>query len=108
MNPKLKFTIEEQCDNTINYLDLTITSNNGTLECSTFRKPTATTIIHNASCHPNEYKSHWGTLVPKTNVENGIKLGFYWNKCYLYIKIETLLKHYYMYSTLFTEINQSV
>jgi hypothetical protein len=32
----------------------------------------------------------------------------YWNKCTLYIKIEALLKHYYMYSTLFIEITQSV
>jgi hypothetical protein len=32
----------------------------------------------------------------------------YWNKYTLYIQIETLLKHYYMYSTLFIEITQSV
>jgi hypothetical protein len=31
-----------------------------------------------------------------------------WNKCALYIEIEALLKHYYMYSTLFIEITQSV
>jgi hypothetical protein len=33
---------------------------------------------------------------------------FYWNKCTLYIEIQTLLKHYYMYSTLFIEITQSI
>jgi hypothetical protein len=31
---------------------------------------------------------------------------FYWNTYNLYIKTETLLKHYYMYSTLFIEITQ--
>jgi hypothetical protein len=41
INPKLEFTIEEQPDYTINFLDL----------------PTATdTIIYNALCHPNEHK----------------------------------------------------
>jgi hypothetical protein len=32
----------------------------------------------------------------------------YWNECNLYIKIEALLKHYCMYSTLFIEITQIV
>jgi hypothetical protein len=32
----------------------------------------------------------------------------YWNKCTLYIKIQTFLKHCYVYSTLFIEITQSV
>jgi hypothetical protein len=32
----------------------------------------------------------------------------YWNKCTLYINIEVLLKHYYVCSTLFIEIAQSV
>jgi hypothetical protein len=49
MNPKLKFTMEKQSDHSISFLDLTITNLNGTLDCSIFRKPTATdTIIHNA------------------------------------------------------------
>jgi hypothetical protein len=56
-NPKVKFTIEEQSDYTINFLYLTITNRNNTLDCSIFRKPTTTdTIIHNASCHPNKHK----------------------------------------------------
>jgi hypothetical protein len=33
---------------------------------------------------------------------------FYCNKCTVYIKIETLLEHYYIYSTLFIEITQSI
>jgi hypothetical protein len=57
INPKLKFTVEEQSDYTINFLDLTITNRNSTLDCSTLRKPTTTdTIVLNASCHPNEHK----------------------------------------------------
>jgi hypothetical protein len=49
-------------------------------------------------------KGDWGTLVPEINIENCIKLGF----LSLYIKIQTLLKHYYMYSTSFIEITHSV
>jgi hypothetical protein len=50
--------MEKQSDHTINFLDQTITNVNGTLDCSIFRKPTATDIIiHNASCHPNEQKT---------------------------------------------------
>jgi hypothetical protein len=57
INPKLKFTIEEQTNFTINFLDLTITNCNNTLDCGIFCKPTATdTTIHNASCHPGEHK----------------------------------------------------
>jgi hypothetical protein len=57
INPNLKFTIEEQTNFTTNFLDLTITNCNNTLDCSILRKPTATdTIIHNASRHPSEHK----------------------------------------------------
>jgi hypothetical protein len=49
--------MEKQSDHTINFLDLTISNHNDTLDCSIFRKPIATdTIIHNASCHPNGHK----------------------------------------------------
>jgi hypothetical protein len=37
-----------------------------------------------------------------------LNFGSYWNKCTLHIKIETSLKQYYMYSTSFIEITQSV
>jgi hypothetical protein len=37
-----------------------------------------------------------------------LNYDLYWNKCTLYINIEALLKHYYMYTTLFIEITQSV
>jgi hypothetical protein len=51
------------------------------------------------------FKNEWGNLVLRINVENVIKLGFYWNKCILYIKIEALLKYY---SILFIDITQSI
>jgi hypothetical protein len=57
---------------------------------------------------PITERSDWETFVPRINVENVIELDFYWNKCTLYIKIEILLQHYYIYNTLFIEITQSV
>jgi hypothetical protein len=44
---------------------------------------------------------------PELTLKTVLNLDVYWNKCTLYIKIETLLKHYYMYSTLFIEITHS-
>jgi hypothetical protein len=35
-----------------------------------------------------------------------LNLDLYRNKCALYIKIEALLKQYYMYNTLFIEITR--
>jgi hypothetical protein len=74
INPKLKFTIEKQQDNTINYLDLTILNHNGSLDCSIYRKPTATdTIIHSTSCHPYEHKR--AAISYLTNRLNSYKLS---------------------------------
>jgi hypothetical protein len=53
-------------------------------------------------------KSDWGTLVPTINVENVLNWDFCWNICTSYIKIQSLMKQYYKYSTLFIEITQSV
>jgi hypothetical protein len=50
-------------------------------------------------------KSDW---FPGLTLKTVLNWDFYWNKCTLYINIQTLLKHYYMYSTLFIEITQSV
>jgi hypothetical protein len=44
---------------------------------------------------------------PGLTLKTELNGDLHWNKCTLYIKIETLLKHYYMYSTLFIEITQS-
>jgi hypothetical protein len=57
MQPTIKFTIEKEQKEKINYLDITIHRKNGRLEFSIYRKPTQTDIIiPNSSCHPNEHK----------------------------------------------------
>jgi hypothetical protein len=53
----IKFTIEEEQHNSINFLDLTIHRKRTKLEFEIYRKPTYTdTIIPNDSCHPYEHK----------------------------------------------------
>jgi hypothetical protein len=37
-------------------------------------------------------------------MKTALSWDLYWNKCAFYIKMETLLKHYNMYSKLFIEI----
>jgi hypothetical protein len=55
--PNIKFTMENEIHNTLNYLDLTITVNHNELTFGIYRKPTNTDlIIHDDSCHPNEHK----------------------------------------------------
>jgi hypothetical protein len=57
IHPKLKFTIEQQTQNRLNYLDLTIKKNRNKLNFEIYRKPTTTDLIlHNNSCHPYEHK----------------------------------------------------
>jgi flagellar biosynthesis regulator FlaF len=56
---ELKFTMEEETDNQINFLDLTIKKekNKNTFTTKIYRKPTATDSIFPAdSCHPQEQK----------------------------------------------------
>jgi hypothetical protein len=54
---KLKFTMEQQTQNRINYLDLTIKKNQNELNFEIYRKATITDLIlHNTSCHPCEHK----------------------------------------------------
>jgi hypothetical protein len=61
MHPNITFTI----DNSINFLDLTITNNNGQFEDKTYRKPTTTDlIIHNETCHPFVHKMSAITYLP--------------------------------------------
>jgi len=56
--PKLKFTLEEEQKNQINFLDITIKKNQKGLSFEVYRKPTITDIIiPNDSCHPNEHKT---------------------------------------------------
>jgi hypothetical protein len=58
IHPKIKFTMETQKHNTLNYLDLTITNNHNKLTLGIYRKPTNTDlIIHNDFCHRYKHKS---------------------------------------------------
>jgi hypothetical protein len=53
----IKFTIEKEQQNSINFLDLSIHRKKKQLEFGIYRKPTQTdTIIPNDSCHPHEHK----------------------------------------------------
>jgi hypothetical protein len=53
----LKFTINEEMDNQITYLDLNLTNKRGQIEMEVYRKPTTMDLmINNSSCHPKEYK----------------------------------------------------
>ena len=55
--PKMKFTIEKERENTINFLDITIEKEQDKLIFDIYRKPTTTdSIIPCDSCHPNEHK----------------------------------------------------
>jgi hypothetical protein len=57
MHPKIKFTIEEEVNNKINFLDISIEKTHNELQLGIYRKPTATDlVIHNESCHPYEHK----------------------------------------------------
>jgi hypothetical protein len=57
VHPKLKFTMEQQTQNRINYLDLTIKKDQNKPSFEIYRKPTSTDLIqHNISCHPYEHK----------------------------------------------------
>jgi len=56
--PKLKFTFEEEQNNQISFLDVTIKKNQKGLSFEVYRKPTTTDIIiPNDSRHPNEHKT---------------------------------------------------
>jgi len=55
--PTMKFTIEEEKEYKINFLDITILKENDNLSFDIYRKRTTTdTIMPNDSCHPKEHK----------------------------------------------------
>ena len=57
LSPNLKFSLEIETNNRLNYLDLTVTKDRNGFSYEIYRKPTATdTIIPNGSCHPSEQK----------------------------------------------------
>ena len=54
---KLKFTLEIEQNNSINFLDLTINKTNNTHTYKIYRKPTTTDmVIHSTSNHPTQHK----------------------------------------------------
>jgi hypothetical protein len=56
-HPKIKFTVEEETNRKINFLDLTIIRKNNKHAFNIYRKPTYTdTTIHNSSQHPTTHK----------------------------------------------------
>jgi len=55
--PTVKFTMEKEIDNTINFLDVTVQKRTESFSFNIYRKPTMTdTIIPSDSCHPPEHK----------------------------------------------------
>lgn len=57
LHNKIKFTIEVEQDNVLNFLDLRIDHSTGSHDFSIFRKPTHTdVIIPHHSCHPISHK----------------------------------------------------
>jgi len=53
----MKFTIEEEIDNKLSFLDITIAKEQDKLTFDIHRKPTTIdSIIPNDSCHPTEHK----------------------------------------------------
>jgi hypothetical protein len=53
---KIKFTIEEEVNNKISYLDITVSKTYNKLSFGIYRKPmTSDLIVHNASCHPYKH-----------------------------------------------------
>jgi hypothetical protein len=53
----LTFTMEEETNSSLNFLDKSIHKTDNKISCSIYRKPTFTdTIVPSDSCHPNEHK----------------------------------------------------
>jgi hypothetical protein len=57
ITPSIKFTMEKETENRINFLDVTIRKEQNTFTFNVYRKPTTTdSIIRLDSCHPQEHK----------------------------------------------------
>jgi hypothetical protein len=57
IHPTINFTIENEENNKLNFLDLTVYRKHNKLDYTIYRKPTVTyVLIHNSSCHPKEHK----------------------------------------------------
>jgi hypothetical protein len=62
ISPTLKFTLETEKQHQINFLDLTLRNNNGTISCNIYRKPTATDIIIPATSSHSPAHKHAAIL----------------------------------------------
>jgi hypothetical protein len=57
LTPKLQFTLDEETNDSINFLNITITKTTDRLSYKIYRKPTTTnSIIPFDSCHPIQHK----------------------------------------------------
>lgn len=57
VHPSIKFTLEIENNQSLNFLDLTIVRSNTNLHFKIYRKPTQTDhVIHNTSNHPHQHK----------------------------------------------------
>jgi len=67
--PTIKFTLEVETDNQINFLDLTIRNENSKHIFKIYRKPTQTNqTIHNSSHHPYQHKiSAYNHMINRLN-----------------------------------------
>jgi hypothetical protein len=55
--PTMKFTMEDEKESKINYIDIIISQEENNISFNIYRKPTTTdAIIPNDSCHPQEHK----------------------------------------------------
>jgi len=52
----MQLTMEEELENKINSLEITISKDEKNTQFATYRKPTTTDIIPNDSCHPTKQK----------------------------------------------------
>jgi hypothetical protein len=59
IHPKIKFTVEKEENNKINFLDLSSSRIRNRIELTIYRNPTTTDlIVHNDSCHSPEHKKN--------------------------------------------------
>jgi hypothetical protein len=72
LTPNIKFTMEEERNNSISFLDVTIRKKNNTFTFNVYRKPTTTdSIIPRDSCHPQEHKqAAFRHLINRMNTYN--------------------------------------
>ena len=85
LHRKLNFTLETEVNNTMNFLDLTITKTDNRHTFNIYRKPTTTlTAIHNTSNHPTQHEH--ATIHPMVKILLNVPL----NQTYYNIEVNTI------------------